>query len=250
MHESGLSAAQLLEVADAGADGNAAVRGSVLLAAAAPNLPGERLEELTLGERDAWILSLRCATFGDTLRARVTCPACGSLLTVKIPREEVTRRDLLNESERRPSVCVEDGPFVVEARSPDGRVLAAAAACPDEDSARGALISGCLRVSAADGSAVDPLQLEQELLERIGEAIVEIDPQAEVGVTMGCAGCGGEWSAILDIAQFFWREVSTNSVQLLDEVHQLAAGYGWSEEQVLRLSSRRRREYVERLAGD
>jgi len=249
MNQSGLSAAELLEVVDAGADGDAAVRGGVLLAAAAPEVPIERLAELVLGERDAHILGLRCATFGDTLRSRVTCPACGSLLTVKIPRQEVTRRIALNEPERAPTVRIEEGPFLVEARSPDGQVLTVAAACPDEDSARRALISGCVTVTATDGGDIDPLELESELLERIGEAIVAADPQAEVGVTMDCAGCGNEWTAILDISQFFWREISTTSVQLLDEVHQLAIGYGWSEEQVLRLPSRRRRDYVERLAG-
>jgi hypothetical protein len=250
MNQRGLSAAGLLEVVDAGADGNAAVRGSVLAAAAAPEVAGERIQELTLGDRDGRILGLRCATFGDTLCGRVTCPACGSALTVRIPRDEVSRGETVNESERPASVRIEEGSFVVEARSPDGRILAAAAACEGEDEARRALIRGCVTVSGADGGDLDPLGLEDELLERVGEAIVELDPQAEVGVTMGCAGCGNEWTPILDIAQFFWRELSATSVQLLDEVHQLAIGYGWSEEQVLRLSSRRRREYVERLVGD
>jgi hypothetical protein len=245
-----LSPAQLLDVVDAGTDRDAAVRGSVLFAAASDDLPRERLEEVTLGARDARILALRCATFGDTLRARVTCPACGSRLSVKIPRQEVSRREAISEPEQAMPVRIEEGPLVVEARSPDGRILAAAAACPDEESARRALISGCVRVTGAEGAAVDPMGLPDELLERIGDAIVAADPQAEVGVTMGCAGCGNEWTAILDIAQFFWRELSTTSVQLLDEVHQLATGYGWSEEQVLVLPSRRRREYVERLAGD
>jgi hypothetical protein len=36
-------------------------------------------------------------------------------------------------------------------------------------------------------------------------------------------------------------------VQVLDEVHELASAYGWSEEEILGLSSRRRRQYVERL---
>jgi hypothetical protein len=248
MDKTGLSAAQLLEVVDAGADGDAAARGGVMLAAAAPDLADERLDTLTLGARDAWILDLRCATFGDTLLGRVTCPACGQRLTVRIPRQEVSRGEPSEEA--APSVRIEHGPLLVDARSPDGRTLAVAARCPTEELARRALISGCVSVTDADGGAVDPTELGDELLERIGESIIAADPQAEVGVTMGCAGCGSEWTAILDIAQFFWREITATSVQLLDEVHQLAIGYGWSEEQVLRLPSRRRREYVERLAGD
>jgi len=248
MDQTGLSAAQLLEVIDAAAESDTATRGRVLLAAAAPDLPAEGMDELTLGGRDAWILDLRCATFGDTLRGRVRCPACGVRLTVRIPRQEVSRRDPSDEAP--PCIRIETGRFVVEARSPNGRTLAAAARCPTEESARQVLISRCVSVTDADAGAVDPLELDDELLERIGDAIVAADPQAEVGVTMSCAGCGNEWTPVLDIAEFFWRELSTTSIQLLDEVHQLATGYGWSEEQVLRLSSRRRREYVERVAGD
>lgn len=247
MHKTGLSAAQLLEVIDAAADGDAGTRGRVLFAAAAPDLPDEQLDELTLGVRDAWILDLRCATFGDELRGRVTCPACGLRLMVRIPRDEVSR---CLPSDEAPWIRIEQGPIVVEARSPNGHILAAAARCPTVESARRTLISMCVSAAEKDGGAVDPLQLDDELLERIGAAIVAADPQAEVGVTMSCAGCGNEWTPVLDIAEFFWRELVTTGVQLLDEVHELAIGYGWSEEQVLRLSSRRRREYVERLAGD
>jgi hypothetical protein len=248
MDQTGLSAAQLLEVIDAAAEGDAATRGRVLLAAAAPDLTEEGFDELTLGGRDARILELRCATFGDTLRGRVTCPACGLRLTVRIPRQEVSRRGPSDEA--APCIRIEEGSFVVEARSPNGRILAEAARCPTEESARQALISGCVSLTKTDGGAVDPFDLDDALLERIGDAIVAADPQAEVGVTMSCAGCGNEWTPVLDIAEFLWRELSHTSVQLLDEVHQLAIGYGWSEEQVLRLSSRRRREYVERLASD
>jgi hypothetical protein len=247
MDHKGLSAAQLLEVIDAATDGDAASRRTVMLAAAAPDLSDQRLDELTLGARDARILDLRCTTFGETLRGRVTCPACGLSLTVRIPRHEVTRSD---RSEPASPVRFEEESLVIEARSPDGPILAAAARSDSEEDARRALIAGCVTVSGADGAVLDPSELDEALLERIGEAILAADPQAEVGVTMGCAGCGTEWTAILDIAEFFWRELSATGVQLLDEVHQLAIGYGWSEEQVLRLSSRRRREYVERLAGD
>lgn len=248
MRKTGLSAAGLLDVIDAAADSDAGTRGSVLLAAAAPDLPDGSLDELTLGVRDAWILDLRCATFGDELRGRVTCSACGLRLTVRIPRDEVSRPGPSDEA--APSIRIEHGPFVVEAHSPNGRVLAAAARCPTEESARRTLICGCVSAAGKDGGAVDPSELDDELLERIGAAIVAADPQAEVGVTMSCAGCGNEWTPVFDIAEFFWRELLATSVQVLDDVHQLAIGYGWSEEQVLRLSSRRRREYVERLAGD
>jgi hypothetical protein len=246
MATSGLSAAELLELVDAGVDGNAAQRGAIMLAAAAPDEAGA-LERLSLGQRDAWVLALRCATFGDTLLSRVACPHCGMLLTVRIPRGHVS---LQEPATGVGPVAVEHGEqgLAVEARAPDGDALAQAAACPDVAAARAALI-GCCVTATRDGEPIDPLSLDAALLERLGEAIVATEPQVEVRVSMRCASCDREWAPVLDIVQFFWRELSAASVQLLDEVHQLAIGYGWSEEQVLKVSSRRRRQYVERLAS-
>lgn len=245
----GLTAAQLLELVDAGTGEDAAVRGR-LLGAAASGRPGDGVDQLSLGGRDAWILALRCATFGDVLPARVVCPDCGLLLSVKVPREAVSRQEPPQNGDEQPIVRVEHDSLVAEARSPDGPVLAAAARCPDVTSARLALIRGCVLRAWHDGEPIDPDALDDDALQHIGEAILESDPQAEVCVTMTCAACGHQLSAVLDVAEFFWRELTATGVQLLDEVHQLAIGYGWSEEQVLRLSSRRRREYVERLTSE
>lgn len=219
-----------------------------MLAAAVPEVPDELIDDLSLGQRDAWVLELRCATFGDTLASRVTCPDCGLLLTVRIPHGHISLQPP-STSDAPIAVRVEEGPVVIEARAPDGAALLAAEACHDLATARASLISSCLRSVRRDGEPVDPLSLDDGILERVGEAIVAAEPQVEVRVAMTCAGCGREWAPVLDIVQFLWREVSTASVHLLDEVHQLAIGYGWSEEQVLKLSSRRRRQYVERLAS-
>jgi hypothetical protein len=236
----GLSAAQLLGVVDAGADADAAGRGRVLLAAAAP---GESHASLSLGQRDTQVLALRCATFGDTLEARVDCPECGVRLTVRIPR------DHLPASSEPQAVSMRAGPVSVTARAPDGAALEAAARCVDVVLARASLIHACVVATNADGAPVDPLTLDAAVLEQLGEALVAADPAVEMRVPMSCAKCGCEWAPVLDPVEFFWRELAATSVQLLDDVHELALGYGWSEPQVLELSSRRRREYVNRLAG-
>lgn len=245
MTATGLSGANLLEVVDAGMKVDAAERGRIMLACAVANVSPERLDDFSLGQRDAWVVELRCATFGDTLASRVTCPDCGRLLSVRIPRGRVA---LQSPTSDPATARVQEGAVAVEARSPNGAELAKAAGCADIATARWSLISSCIMSALRDGEPVDPLELDNEMLERVGEAIVAVEPQIEVRVAMSCAGCGREWAPVLDIVQFFWRELSTTSVQLLDEVHLLATGYGWSEEQVLKISSRRRREYVERIA--
>ena len=242
---SGLSAAELLELADAGASADVAQRGLLLLEAAGGD--GDALA-IGLGARDAAVLELRCATFGDTLPARISCPACGMLLSTEIARAELGGPGLSGVG----GVCevrVVAGDIVVEARTPDGAALARAAAEPDVDGARRSLIESCLVAAHRGEEVVEPLALPEGVLEQVGDALLEADPRSEMRVDLTCAGCSHAWAPVLDPVLFFWRELAATSVQIIDDVHQLATGYGWSEEEVLRLSSRRRRRYVERLLG-
>jgi hypothetical protein len=244
-----LAAADVLEIVDAGGERDAAQRGLLLLERARPDHPAERLAGATLGFRDAQLLALRCGTFGDPLAGRVRCPACELLLAVDVGRAELERLAAGGEPEPGDAFEIECGDVVVTARPPDGHALRAAAAQEDVDGARRSLIGSCVLEARSGKRKLDVGSLSDEVLEQVGEAIVAADPQSEVRIELTCAGCGHEWMPVLDIALFFWRELSAASVQILDDVHQLATGYGWSEEEVLRLSSRRRRRYVERLAS-
>ena len=74
-----------------------------------------------------------------------------------------------------------------------------------------------------------------------------VDPCAETQLHLTCPGCATTWQAILDIGEFFWRELVVEAKRLLWEVHLLARGYGWSEADCLALSQRRRQTYVDLL---
>jgi hypothetical protein len=78
--------------------------------------------------------------------------------------------------------------------------------------------------------------------------MAELDPQSDVELSLSCPNCGHAWRAPLDIASYFWSEVEAWAQRLLLEVHQLARGYGWSERDILAMSARRRRAYLEMLA--
>jgi hypothetical protein len=71
------------------------------------------------------------------------------------------------------------------------------------------------------------------------------DPLAEARVQLTCPGCGHEWDDTLDLALFVWAEVEARAKRLLLDVHQLARAYGWTEGEILALSERRRRFYLD-----
>jgi hypothetical protein len=244
----GLSAAQIIDVTDAGAGADPVRRGTVLLASTHSEWGAEHISGLVLGERESLLLEIRRATFGDVLGARTVCPACGAVLAVEVPAA-LLRRDG-HAVRAAQSFELEVGPVSLTIRPPDGAVLARAAAEPDADSCRLALVAGCIVAAVGSAGPLDPSELPAEVLAAAGEAIVEHDPRSEVTVTLACASCGHDWDAVFDAGLFLWEELTAMSIRLVDDVDVLARAYHWSEAEILAMSSSRRRRYVQRVVGD
>ena len=244
----GLSAAQILDVTDAGADADPVARGSVLLAVGHPEWEPEQVRSLVLGERESLLLEIRLATLGDVLGVRTVCPACGAGLAAEVPATWLHR-------DGDPAAAVqtfelEVGAVVLTIRPPDGALLARAAAEPDADRCRLALLAGCIVCAVGPAGVLDPAELPSDIVAAAGEAIVERDPRCEVTVGLACVSCGHEWEAGFDAGLFLWEELAAMSVRLADDVDLLARAYHWSEAEILAMSARRRRRYVERVTGD
>src|ERR1051326_951774 len=75
-----LSAAELLAVWELASNQPPGQRVLALLAACAGDASPEELAQLSIGQSDARLLSLRERTFGPQLAAIATCPACGEAL--------------------------------------------------------------------------------------------------------------------------------------------------------------------------
>jgi hypothetical protein len=235
-----LTAAAIMDVADAGRAGDPAARGLLLLGAALGEDHG--LLDVDLGTRDAVVLEVRRATLGEEVRGHLWCPVCGVQLGVRL-----TAASLRRAAEGDADVVVESGAWRVVARAPDGHVLAAAARAPGVAAARAVLIAGCVAGAWRDGETAGVDEIPDDVVAVVGEALVARDPMLDVRIGVTCAACSHAWSCCFDAAAFFWIELDALAGRILDEVHSLATAYGWTEAEVLALSSSRRRRYTERL---
>ena len=75
-----LSALELLDVWERGLAQPAARRTLTLLAAACPDTAPDALAKLSIGQRDARLLTLREWTFGPQLVSLASCPGCDERL--------------------------------------------------------------------------------------------------------------------------------------------------------------------------
>jgi hypothetical protein len=232
----GLSAADVLDVWERGS-ALAPARRAVALLSAARGEPEEEVAGLSVASRDAALLDLRTRLFGSATRATVECPRCDETLDLEIDLARLTRTD------RAPVDSVSTGEFEITFRLPS--TTDALEAEPARDR-RLFLLERCVVASHRGEEEVSVRDLPEDVVAAVESTMAHAEEP--VTLALSCAGCGHTWSERLDPAPFLWEEVTALAGRLVADVHVLASAYGWSEDQVLALSSARRRLYVEVVA--
>ena len=238
-----LSAYDLLTVWEAGEDQHPLYRALTLLAAACPELTWDELAALSIGQRDARLLTLRELTSGPRLNGFVECPRCAEPLEFDVAVADL-RVAAEPSAEEEARELVTDG-LALRFRLPSSRDLAAVLDCRDTAAARDLLVRRCVLQASRDGAPVAVGELSAEATTRLARRMAECDPQAEVLLDLRCPTCEHAWQALFDIVAFFLVEIATQAKRLLREVHTLARAYGWREADILGMSARRRQFYLE-----
>jgi hypothetical protein len=224
----------LLGIWERGAGVRPVERALLLLGAALPEQSLEHCAEIPIGARDAAILKLRRATFGGRLSGRASCPRCreehefeldiGELLAGVPPQAET-------------GIVLDDG---LSFRLPNSRDLAAIAHHNDAEAATRHLLRRCCV------DAPPELDWSRSLLEAVDARLAALQGAADIELRFDCIACGETWTDRLDVVGYVWEEITERARRLLDDVHGLAAHYGWSEREILAMSGARRDAYLRR----
>lgn len=212
-----------------------------LMAWALPDQDVEALADLDLGLRDWHLLRLRSALFGTALAGYTDCPHCGERLEL-----ELDARALQDEAPlpQAPHYLSNDG---YRFRLPSGRDLIAIANLDDTDAAARELFTRChLNGSEADGG-VTTLTIDDAAFDEIDNGLAALATERSLQLALACAVCGEAWQLTFDPCTFLWKEIEARAIALLDDVHQLASTYGWSESEILALGDTRRAAYLSRV---
>ena len=242
------SAPELLATWEAGLAGSDADRAMLLHALARPAAGAQRLLSVPVGAREADLLALRAAVFGDTAQVRLRCDGCDEEMEFGLDTRQVLARACPREAsdagEAGEPVEVTVGEWVVRFRLPTpGDLIAAGQSGPAR--ARDVLLGRCVLEARRGEVRVRAADLPGAVQEEVAAAAAEADPHADVWLDAPCPACGRHASVVLDAASFLWAELDAWARGTLLEVHLLATAYGWTEPDVLALSPRRRRHYLE-----
>jgi hypothetical protein len=240
--EQSLSGSALLAAWERGAAEPPPARALTLLRVGCPALAEEEAATLPLTLRDYALVALHTRSFGPTFSAFATCEACGERLEFMLPAQQVAASLQAADLD---CTLAQDG-VTVRLRLANTRDMTEAAASPDLETARFQLLARCAQAVDGDRRIVAlPDSLRDSALDRL-DAMHEA---AEVAVALICPVCDARQAVHLDIASFLWAETNHAAQRLLDEVHELAWAYGWSEGAILAMSAARRQAYLDRARG-
>lgn len=239
-----LAGEALLETWECGSVQSQPGRAITLLMAGYPHLSPADAAAVTLPARDLALLDLRRRSFGATLALFAECASCGERLEFTLPAD--TAEAALERAAGAESALLHEG-CSLRLRLADTCDIAAAAAEPDLDAARTLLLDRCLDATDADGNAI-PLEKLPEAARDVALAeLAALHEPADLSVSLLCPACEKRQALAVDLPAFLWAEVRHAARRLVDEVHELAWAYGWSEQAILAMNPRRRQVYLERV---
>jgi hypothetical protein len=240
-----LSAAELLAAWEQGLSQTPLERALTLLRAATGEEP-DALARLSIGQRDARLLTLRELTFGPQLVSVTTCPNCGERLEMTFGVAELRAAP---EAEQTDPCALSCSGYDVLFRLPNTLDLAALTSGADVADARRVLLGRCLLSARRGDAEVAAGHLPPEVLEAVAGRMGEADPQADIQLALVCTRCAHRWQEAFDVGLFLWGELHAWAARTLGEVHKLARAYGWREADILALSPVRRQFYLDMIGG-
>lgn len=220
-------------------------RALTLLNATCQENTQDELAKLSVGQRDALLLTLREQTFGTRLNVFTECPQCHEHIEFRTDVADIRDMNRSDQFEKEYELSLEN--FDIRFRLINSLDLAAIINCDDVIKARSILVHRCVIKARRDGEALSPGELPEYIIEKLIISLAECDPQSDVLLNVVCPACTHNWDIIFDIVSFFWKEISIQAKRLLREVHTLALAYGWQEADILSMSSTRRQFYLEMI---
>jgi len=242
-----LKAEELLSVWEQGLNQPLLQRVLILLAAAFPEMQPDTLMKLSIGQRDLRLLQVRECLFGQQLLNTAVCPQCNE----RIEWENSTA-DFLAQPESANSTAnefdLDADDYTIRFRLPNSLDISAVSSnsieIQNENKIEQHLLSRCLLKVERLGVSCDVSQLPDSIIQELNQQFDTLDPQANIHIRLNCPECSHSWDVLIDIASFLWMEVNDWAQQMLQMVHKLAIGYGWSEREILNLSPVRRQLYL------
>lgn len=179
----------------------------------------------TVGRRLQALIAVTVASRGPDWVATARCAACDAPMDLPISLGAFRRDD-------DPVAISVDGVEIALPTGADQRAWLAAGADGPE-----ALRARLLPEALADRA------------DTVEAALAEADPLTALGIETRCPECDAPNGLELDLEATCLALLAGEQPRMIEEIHQLAHAYHWSEAEILAVPPARRRLYLDRIAG-
>lgn len=238
-----LEACDLLSAWEKGLNQTPLQRSLILLGIAYPGTSPLQLEKLSIGQRDQQLLRLRENLFGPGFSSTAVCPNCNERLEWE-DRVERFRTGSDEEILAEKEFQLDEEAYFIRFRLPNSLDVEKVNSDASPGTAPQQLLLRCLIEARCSGEDCDFSDLPASVIDSLEQEIESLDPQADVQISLNCPACSHHWVVMFDIAAYLWKEINAWAGQMLKTICRLAAAYGWSEQEILRISPVRRQLYL------
>jgi hypothetical protein len=221
-------------------------------------VPPEVARDLLVADRIYLMLQLRRDTFGDRVRANLTCPwpGCGERVSLDfaisdVPVEAAPQPGPLHSMTLSAAAGGRAG-CEVTFRLPIGADQEELTDLlnDNEGAALTALLARCIRAIGADSDPDEESIADLSSLARseIEERMRHVAPSVAQTMDARCTECGRAFTAPFDVQRFFLGELRADGARLYQEVHYLAYHYHWAESEIMAMTRDKRQTYIDVLA--
>ena len=228
---------RLLQIWEQATSAPPAQKATVLLAAFA-NQPSA-VNQLSVGERDRQLMHVRQRLLGNEIEGLATCPSCSAKVEISFLIANIAQR-----TECQSPQPLEHEGYEVHWRLPTCEDLAQLSLHGSPETVRRELLERTIQKITHQNIPIELHVCPPQILQRVGDAMSLSDPLADVRLEVSCPSCQHLWQVTFDIGTYFWSELDSWAKRILRDVHRLATNYGWSETDVLRMSTTRRDWYL------
>jgi len=240
-----LNPQQLIKVWALGTTQSPIDRALTLLSLALPNSTYDELARLSIGERNSHLSAIREHYFGSTMVCLADCTICKEPLEFTLDTALFNKRSNEVDIESLKPVVLED--YYFRFRILNSVDLKQAALRAEVQPAQRILLQRCIVAISYQDTACSIEEVPETVLQQFADYMQQIDPLAQIIIQMNCPACSNKAALTFDIAAFLWEELNAKAKQILNEVHELAYAYGWSEDSILAMSTAHRQFYLTRL---
>ncbi|MGH9929225.1 MAG: hypothetical protein ACREA9_08355 [Pyrinomonadaceae bacterium] len=215
------------------------------------------VRDLLVGDREFLMLKLRELTLGKSLNAMLVCgdPKCAQCMDIALNLDDFTpTAKSVDRRVYKLDVVEGEETFAFEFRLSTGADQEAGSdwmGGDAESAVRRFLTRMILRINdncSIDDQAVNAVPAR--VLKELEGRMEELGPLVSIDLKAACVECRRPSLTHLDLTSFFLDELQQSRRVLEREVHCIAWHYHWPEREILTLTRRKRRRYIELIRGD